>query len=130
MLTFNYRYFISAIALFIIEVLIALFVHDNFIRPYFGDYLVVILLYFAAMSFIKASPLKMSIAVLAFACFVEILQYFKITDRLGLAGNAIAKTVIGVGFDWWDIVAYFLGVISILIIAYFNKRIFVKSFKN
>lgn len=94
MLTFNYRYFISAIALFIIEVLIALFVHDNFIRPYFGDYLVVILLYFVAMSFIKASPLKMSIAVLAFACFVEILQYFKLQTSLDYPATQLPKQLL------------------------------------
>ena len=68
MLAFNSRYLIFAVILFITEVLIAFFVRDNFIRPYVGDYLVVILIYCAAMSFLRISPLKMSIAVLLYAC--------------------------------------------------------------
>ena len=42
MLRFNKTYFLLTILLFCTEVIIALFVHDNFIRPYFGDVLVVI----------------------------------------------------------------------------------------
>lgn len=41
----NKKYIISFLILFIIEALIALFVHDNFIRPYIGDILVIILMY-------------------------------------------------------------------------------------
>jgi len=121
MLTFNSRYFVFAIILFVTEVLITLFVHDNFIRPYVGDYLVVMLVYCAAMSFIKVSPLKMAIAVLLFACLIEVLQYFKITDRLGLSDNIIARTVIGIGFDWWDIVTYILGTLTVLIIEQYSE---------
>ncbi len=39
-------YAICFIGLFIVETLIALFVRDAFIRPYMGDVLVVILIYF------------------------------------------------------------------------------------
>ena len=65
MLTFNLKYFLFALALFMIEVLIALFVHDSFIRPYLGDFLVVILIYCAVRTFIKASPLKIAIGCIA-----------------------------------------------------------------
>ena len=41
------EYAIVFILLLLIEVFIALFVHDKFIRPYVGDALVVIVLYFA-----------------------------------------------------------------------------------
>jgi hypothetical protein len=41
----NKKYMISFFVLFIIETLIALFIHDNFIRPYIGDILVIILMY-------------------------------------------------------------------------------------
>src|SRR5215831_16904542 len=109
MLTFNAKYFSLALALFIIEVVIALFVHDSFVRPYFGDFLVVILLYCSVRSFIKASSLKIAIGVLLFAYLIETLQYFRFVDRLGLTRNIIARTVIGYGFEWWDILAYTLG---------------------
>jgi hypothetical protein len=120
MLSFNRRYFLFALLLFIIEVLIAVFVHDDFVRPYVGDYLVVILMYCAVRTFIKATPLPVAIAVLVFAYMIEVLQYFHIVDRLGLAENTFAKTVIGYGFSWIDIFAYTLGIISVLVIEWIN----------
>lgn len=116
MLTFNWKYFLLAIALFIIEVLIALYVRDDFIRPYVGDYLVVILIYCAVRTFIRSSPFKIAIGVLLFSYMIEVLQYFKIVDRLGLTDNMIAKTVIGYGFEWWDVLAYTLGILTVLIL--------------
>src|SRR5215471_18268242 len=98
MLKFNHRYFLVALLLFIIEVLIALYVHDSFIRPYFGDFLVVILIYCAVRSVFSASTLKIAKGVLLFAYLVEGLQYIHIVDRLGFTNNALARTVIGVGF--------------------------------
>ncbi|HYC27971.1 MAG TPA: DUF2809 domain-containing protein [Chitinophagaceae bacterium] len=130
MLTFNWRYFVAAFLLFIIEVLIALFVHDSIIRPYIGDYLVVILIYCAVRTFLKAPVVKVSTGVLLFAYLVEVLQYFKIVDRLGLSGNIIAKTVIGYGFEWWDMLAYTLGIVTVVIIETVkgkNNRRFGKS---
>jgi len=118
MISFNPRYFTIAFTLLIIEVLIALFVHDSFIRPYFGDFLVVILMYCAVRSFIKASPLKIAIGVLLFSYLIETLQYFSIVDRLGLTKNVLARTVIGYGFEWWDILAYTIGIILVLAIEY------------
>lgn len=118
MLRFNPRFFLFTLLLFVIEVLIAVYVHDNFVRPYVGDYLVVMLLYCAVRTFINASPLKIAPAVLLFAYCIELLQYFHLVDRLGLAGNTIARTVIGYGFEWLDLLAYTLGVISILLLEH------------
>jgi hypothetical protein len=118
MLHFNPRFFLLTLVLFVIEVLIAVYVHDNFVRPYVGDYLVVMLLYCGVRTFINASPLKIALAVLLFAYLVELLQYFHLVDRLGLAGNTVARTVIGYGFEWLDLLAYTLGVISILLLEH------------
>lgn len=122
MLTFNLRFFLLTILFFVIEVLIALYVKDDFIRPYVGDYLVVMLIYCAVRTFIKANPVKVAIAVLLFAYMIELLQYFRIVDRLGLSGNPVAKTVIGYGFEWWDMLAYTLGVLTILLVEYRLKN--------
>lgn len=119
MFRFNSRFFGYTLVLFVTEVLIAVYVHDNFVRPYVGDYLVVMLLYCALRTFINASPLKIALAVLLFAYLVELLQYFHLVDRLGLAGNTVARTVIGYGFEWLDLLAYTLGVISILLLEHF-----------
>ncbi|MBN8686556.1 MAG: DUF2809 domain-containing protein [Chitinophagales bacterium] len=122
MFTFSLRYFLLALLFFIIEVLIALYVKDNFVRPYVGDYLVVMLIYCAVRTFIKASPVKTALAVLLFSYFIETLQYFRIVDRLGLAGNTLAKTVIGYGFEWADMLAYTLGVLTILVAEGLNRK--------
>jgi len=116
MLKFNRKYFLFALAFFVIEVLIALYVRDTFIRPYFGDYLVVMLLYCAVKAFINATPVKVAIGVLLFSYLIEALQYLQIIERIGLSDNVIAKTVIGHGFEWWDMLAYTLGVATVLML--------------
>lgn len=114
MLLFKRNYFLLTVILFITEVLIALYVHDSFIRPYFGDYLVVMLVYCAVRSFLNVTVIQASVGTLLFAYTIEILQHLRIVDLLGLAENVIAKTVIGYGFSWWDMLAYTLGVFTII----------------
>lgn len=113
--------------LFIIEILIALFVRDHFVRPYVGDYLVVILIYCAVRTFFNTSIITTSIGVLLFSYLVEILQYFHIVDKLGLEKNIVAKTVIGDGFDWIDLVVYTLGITTVLAIERKNLMIHSKK---
>ena len=122
MLTFHFRFFLLTILFFVTEVLIALYVKDDFVRPYVGDYLVVMLIYCAVRTFVKANPVKVAIAVLLFAYMIEVLQYFRIVDRLGLSGNQVAKTVIGYGFEWWDMLAYTLGVLTIVLMEKRPKK--------
>lgn len=129
MFTFNFRFFLFTLFLLVIEVLIAVYVHDNFVRPYLGDYLVVMLMYCALRTFINASPIKIAVAVLLFAYLIELLQYVHLVDRLGLADNQFAKTVIGYGFEWFDLLAYTLGVITILLLEHFFGGGFSKQGK-
>lgn len=51
-LRLNMKYLCAFIIVFIIEVLIALFINDKFIRPYVGDILVVVLIYCFIRSFV------------------------------------------------------------------------------
>ena len=115
MLTFKKKYFFFFILLFVIEVLIALYVHDNFVRPYIGDVLVVILLYCFLKSFVKLPVIPAATGVLIFSFIIETLQYLNIVDRLGLEHSNLARTVIGTSFAWEDIWAYIAGFIAILI---------------
>lgn len=96
MLQFNKRYFLLTVQLFVIEVLIALYIKDKFIRPYVGDVLVVILIYCFVKTFIKVAVIPAAIGVLLFAFTIEALQYINI-------------------FAWADILAYIAGFIIILI---------------
>lgn len=121
---FNRNYFLLTVLLFVTEVCIALFVHDNFIRPYFGDVLVVILIYCFVKSFLKVSVTKACIGVLLFAFGVETMQYFTLVEKLNLQDNRVAKTVIGTSFSWEDILAYMLGIVIVIL---FEKLISKKQ---
>ncbi len=113
-LKFNFNYFFIAILLFIVEVLIAMFAHDQFIRPYFGDFLVVILVYCFVKSFLNTPFLKTAIAVLIFSFTLEVLQYLDIVNKIGLGHSKLARTVIGTSFEWIDLIAYTLGVAFVI----------------
>ncbi|WP_348825675.1 DUF2809 domain-containing protein [Flavobacterium aestuarii] len=123
MLTFNKKYFFLSIILLIIEVLIALFVHDKLIRPYLGDVLVVILIYCFIKSFLELPVLPAAIFVLLFSFGIEFLQYLNIVEKLGLQNSKIARTVIGTSFAWIDLVCYIAGIIIVL----FTENFFAKN---
>ena len=119
---FDYRYFLIFVLLLTAEILIALFIHDTFIRPYIGDVLVVILIYCFMKSFFPVPPVKAAVAVFFFALSVEVLQHFKLTERLGLHDSKAARIILGSSFDWKDMLAYAAGTGLILLIERFLKR--------
>jgi hypothetical protein len=121
MFKFNLKYFLLALLLFVIEVLIALYVHDNFIRPYIGDVLVVILIYCFLLSFLGLPKIKTAIGVLVFAFIVESLQYLNIVYVLGLEKSKLARIIIGTSFAWEDIIAYIAGILIVLMVELISK---------
>lgn len=122
LLKFRTCYFILTILIFAIEVLIALFVHDRFIRPYFGDFLVVILLYCGFRSFLNIRPFPTAIGVFLIACTIEALQYFHLVNRLGLSHSRLARIVLGSSFEWTDIVTYAAGILCTLLVEWWIAR--------
>lgn len=120
---FNKRYFIATILLFITEVFIGWCVKDTIIRPYGGDFLVVILIYCFVKSFFNAPVIPTALGTLIFAYLVEIGQYFHMVNLLGLENNKAARIIMGVGFSYVDLLAYTLG-IGLIILAErtFNKQ--------
>lgn len=110
---FNLQYFVAAVLLFLTELFIAAFVKDSLIRPYGGDFLVVIFLYCLLKSFFKI-PVKYAIfGVLLFAFAVEGSQYYGLVNLLGLQDNKVASVVLGNHFEWLDIFIYTLGGITV-----------------
>jgi hypothetical protein len=95
-------------------VLIALYVHEQIIRPYVGDVLVVILLYCFVKSFLDLPVTVTAVAVLLFSYLIETLQYFNIVKLLGLEQLRLANTIIGNYFTWIDFLAYTLGFLIVL----------------
>lgn len=102
-------YFIVFTLLFAAEVLIALFVHDNFIRPFVGDVIVVILLCAFLRILIPEKIKLLPVFATAFAVLVEIMQYFDFVKLLGLENNIVLSTALGRTFDIKDIICYSIG---------------------
>ena len=127
MFHFRKSYFLAAVLIFFIEVFIAVYVRDGIIRPYGGDVLVVIFLYFLLRSFFKISSTKAILGVLAFAFFIEGLQHFQLVNVLGLREKKIASVVLGSHFEWLDILAYCLGAIILLIFEKNEFNFFTRS---
>ncbi|HEY4062139.1 MAG TPA: DUF2809 domain-containing protein [Puia sp.] len=111
---FHRTYFLLSLLLLGLEILIAAYMHDAFIRPYGGDYLVVILLYCLVRSFFDLSVRLTSLLVLLFAYLIETLQYFHFADRMGFKGPSLARIVLGSYFSWVDILAYTLGILTVI----------------
>ena len=118
MLTFRPRYLLAAVLLLLVELWIALYVRDRLVRPYGGDFLVVILIYCVGRAFVRWSVLAVAIATLLFSFAVEIGQYYSLVDRLGLRGNRAAEIVIGMGFSWGDLLAYTLGIAVVVLVEW------------
>lgn len=107
-------YAIITIILLTIEVLIALFIYDDFVRPYIGDVLVVMVIYTFIRIFVPERVRMLPSYILCFAVLVEVLQYFRIVELLGLQDNRFFSVLIGSVFDMKDIICYAVGCIIII----------------
>lgn len=102
-------YGVVTLVIFLVEFLIARYVHDSFIRPYVGDVLVVILLYTFVRIFVPEKWPFLSLFIFFFAACVELLQLVNIVELLGLESNRYLKIIVGSVFDVSDILCYGVG---------------------
>lgn len=115
-------YLILFFVLLICEVLIALFIDDNFIRPYGGDILVTILLCALVRGFIPDRIKLLPVYVFIFAVMVEVGQYFDYVKLLGLEKSRFFTVLLGTSFSWHDILCYGVGCM-----AFFGFDIIIKK---
>jgi hypothetical protein len=108
-LRFSRSYACLFLGLLGVEVVIALFVHDQFVRPYVGDSLAVILLYCLIRTFFGWPQLRVLGGALLFACCLELGQYFQLVSRLGLQDNVPLRVILGTVWSPLDLVAYAAG---------------------
>ena len=118
-------YGLASLILLGIEILIGLFAH-GWVRSYFGDVLVVILIYTIIRTISPDKPSKWFIiptAVLIFSFIVEYLQLWGFCDRFGITNNLL-RIIIGTGFSYIDLLSYAAGIIPCYIIEFirFKKR--------
>ncbi|WP_424492712.1 DUF2809 domain-containing protein [Salinimicrobium sp. GXAS 041] len=116
-------YLFATILLFITEVVIALFVRDKIVRPYVGDFLVVMLLYTFLRSFFRVSVLKAVLIALLFSYFIEILQYLNLTGLPGLEHKKIVLVVLGSHFEWIDMFIYTCSAATIYVFETYGRKI-------
>lgn len=102
-------YAVSFAALLIVEILIALFVNDAFIRPYGGDILVTILLCCFVRIFFPQKGRLLPLWVFLFAAAVEIGQCFDFVSLLGLGGSTFFRVLLGSSFSFLDLLCYAVG---------------------
>ena len=119
---FHAHYFFWAVVLFLLEVVIALYVHDTVIRPYGGDFLVTIVLYCFIRSFFSFSKVKTVLLVLTIAYGVEVSQYLHLITRLNLGTSRSASVLLGNAFSWIDMVLYTAGIATVLCIEYCCRK--------
>jgi Protein of unknown function (DUF2809) len=103
-------------AAFISEVAIAIFVHDDVVRPYIGDSLAVILLYLFLRSFTRLQLISALSLALLLAYAIEIGQYFRLIEILRLDGVPLLGTIAGSHFDWIDFISYTGGALFVLVV--------------
>lgn len=119
-------YGIATLVLLLLEIVIALYVHDDFIRPYVGDIIVVVVIYTFVRVWLPKKVRFLPVYIFIFAVLVELLQYFRIVEVLGLEDNRFMRILIGSVFDMKDIVCYFIGCVLLgvfeLIVEIMRRR--------
>lgn len=73
--------------------------HDALLRPYRGDLLTNILLYYLLRIFCAAPTVRTVWAALLVSYLIEASQYAHLLARLGLAHSAAARLVVGSQFE-------------------------------
>ena len=91
-----------------IEVLIALFVHDSFIRPFVGDILVAAVIYYFIRIFCPIGIKHLLLYIFVFSLIIEFMQLFGLTKLIS-ADNRFLEILLGSSFSIWDIICYAAG---------------------
>ncbi|MBW7675391.1 ribosomal maturation YjgA family protein [Chryseobacterium chendengshani] len=114
----NLKYFLLTTLIFLVEVLIATVLKDQFfIRAYLGDVIVVILLYTLVKSFFVTNDTKLILGIFAFSCLIEFAQFFNIAEKLGFQPGSLMYIIVGNSFSWIDIVCYGVGCLIIYLLT-------------
>lgn len=92
-----------------VEVVIALFVDDRFLRPYGGDIIVIGVLFCLVRVFVPDKLKTLPLWLFLFAALVEVGQYFNYAAVLGLDKYKFFRILLGSSFSWYDIACYAVG---------------------
>jgi hypothetical protein len=107
----------------LIEIIIAIFFRDPFVRYFLGDVLIVVLICYFIRSFCAARLPLVIVGTLIFAYSVEIAQYFNIANYLGGRDSIAVQLTVGTTFEWLDFIAYTIGSGLNFAIAHYHRRL-------
>ena len=96
------------IAILAFEICIAIYAKDGFIRYYLGDVLAAAMPYAFGRAAFRLPPKILALAVFTLSLVIEIAQYFKVLEILGVQNYAL-WIIFGGTFDWTDIICYAIG---------------------
>ena len=74
----------TGIAILAFEIFIAIYAKDGFIRYYLGDVLAAAMLYAFGRAAFRLPPKILALAVFTLSLVIEITQYFKVLEILGV----------------------------------------------
>jgi hypothetical protein len=92
-----------------VEILIGLFVRDAWLRPYGGDVLATIFVYCLLRGLTDGSVRRSLLLALLISYSIELGQYLRLVEHLGLADYRLVRVVLGSTFAWSDMLAYTIG---------------------
>lgn len=101
-------YAAAAGGLLALEIVIAVYVRDAFIRPYGGDILVTVLLCCLLRAFFLFGIPYLPLGVFLFAAAVEFAQALGIASLIPHSWTAV-RIIVGSAFSVWDLVCYAVG---------------------
>ena len=107
----------TGIAILAFEIFIAIYAKDGFIRYYLGDVLAAAMLYAFGRAAFRLPPNILALAVFTLSLVIEIAQYFKVLEILGVQNYAL-WIIFGGTFDWTDIICYAIG----CVLAYVSEN--------
>lgn len=127
MVKFNKTYFTLFLALFLIEIFIAKYA-TGFLRHTIGDYLAVMLVYTFIKSMFKISIEKAVLITFIISFTIEFLQLSNLQHNFPIKYEKYLRIILGTSFSIGDLVAYTLGIVSIIIIEKVVKIKFSHQF--
>jgi len=113
---FNRNYFLISLLLLLIEIFIGARMHDAFVRPYAGDFLVVILIYCMVRMLFDFGRAEVALGTLLFSYAVEWTQYWHLADHLHLGHHTLARILLGDNFSRVDLACYTFGILTVILI--------------